>query len=136
MRASELSHLQPHERQAVSEYLKRIEQRFPGQIISLTLFGSKARGDDDDESDIDLLALVDGDEDSLRTELWRIASNIGLEYDLVISVRVFFGAVGRNISACACHFTGPSNKKGLCWPPERMTVAQLDARCAWIISPW
>ena len=66
MRASELSHLQPHERQAVSEYLKRIEQRFPGQIISLTLFGSKARGDDD-ESDIDLLALVDGDEDSLRS---------------------------------------------------------------------
>ncbi|NLF11414.1 MAG: nucleotidyltransferase domain-containing protein, partial [Anaerolineaceae bacterium] len=40
---------------AIDEYLARLQRQFGEQILSVTLFGSKARGDSDAESDIDLL---------------------------------------------------------------------------------
>ena len=84
-----LAHLLPNEQRAITEYVAQIRDRFPGRILAITLFGSKARGDSDAESDIDLLVLVDVEDNDLRDELWRIASDISLEYDLVLSARVF-----------------------------------------------
>jgi len=74
---------------AITEYMARIRERFPGHVLGVTLFGSKARGDDDAESDIDLFVLVDAESDDLRCELWRIASDVSLERGVVISARVF-----------------------------------------------
>ena len=73
----------------VKEYIARIQGRFPGRILSVTLFGSKARGDADAESDIDLLVLVDVESNQFRSELWRIASSVSLDYNVVISPRAF-----------------------------------------------
>lgn len=81
--------LTTNEQTAVDEYLARIHQQFGEQILSVTLFGSKARGNSDAESDIDLLVLVKQESWELRSALWRIASDVGLMYTLVISVRVF-----------------------------------------------
>jgi predicted nucleotidyltransferase len=67
----------------------QIRDRFPGRILAVMLFGSKARGDGDAESDIDLLVLVDVEDNDLRDELWRIASDISLDHDVVLSARVF-----------------------------------------------
>jgi predicted nucleotidyltransferase len=118
MKAPPLSHLTPNERSAIAEYLARIRGSFPGRILSVTLFGSKARGDADAESDIDLLVLVDAEDNmagetpaiqafrsladaegnmvgetpaiqAFRSELWRIASDVSLEYNVVLSVRVY-----------------------------------------------
>ena len=89
MKTDALSHLTPNEQAAVQEYVARIAGRFPGLIHSVTLFGSKARGDADAESDIDLLVLVDAENRELRSELWRIASDVSLEYNVVLSSRVF-----------------------------------------------
>ena len=84
-----LSHLAPNERAAVIEYVARIRGSFPDRVLAVILFGSKARGDDDAESDIDLLVLVDIENNEFRSELWRIASDVSLEYNVVLSVRVF-----------------------------------------------
>lgn len=84
-----LSHLTPNDRAAVLEYITRIRGRFPDRVIAVMLFGSKARGDADAESDIDLLVLVDVEEDEFRSELWRIASRVSLDYNVVISPMVF-----------------------------------------------
>jgi predicted nucleotidyltransferase len=83
-----LSHLPPDERIAITNCIAQIRDRFPGRVLAVTLFGSKARGDDD-ESDIDLLVLVDVEDNDLRRELWRIASDVSLEYNVVLSARVF-----------------------------------------------
>jgi predicted nucleotidyltransferase len=84
-----VSQLTSREQAAVGEYLAHIRDAFPGRILSVTLFGSKARGDSDPESDLDLLLVVDGESRQFRSQLWRIASDVSLEYGLVISVRVF-----------------------------------------------
>jgi predicted nucleotidyltransferase len=84
-----LSCLAPNDRAAVIEYVNRIHSRFPARIRAVILFGSKARGDADAESDIDLLVLVDAETSEFRSELWRIASDVSLDHSVVLSPRVF-----------------------------------------------
>jgi predicted nucleotidyltransferase len=86
---TDLPHLTANERAAISEYAEQIRNRYPERVFSVTLFGSKARGDADTESDIDLLVLVDEESNSFRSELWRIASDVSLEHNVVLSVRVY-----------------------------------------------
>lgn len=89
MKADALARLRPNERAAITEYVTRIRKRFPGQVLAVMLFGSKARGDADAESDIDLLVLVDEESGELRSQLWHMASDISLTHDVVLSARVF-----------------------------------------------
>ncbi|MFQ5614768.1 MAG: nucleotidyltransferase domain-containing protein [Anaerolineae bacterium] len=89
MTASALSHLTLNEQTAVTEYITRIRRRFRGRILTVMLFGSKARGDAEPESDIDLLVLVDVETNRFRSALWRIASDISLDYNVVLSPRVY-----------------------------------------------
>ena len=60
-----------------------------GQAIkTIVMYGSFARGDFDDESDIDFAAIVEGERQVLQKQLekvWDKASDIGLEYDAVVS---------------------------------------------------
>lgn len=60
-----------------------------GQAIkTIVMYGSFARGDFDDESDIDFAAIVEGERQILQKKLekvWDKASDIGLEYDAVVS---------------------------------------------------
>ena len=89
MKARPLPHLTPNERAAAMEYVALIRSRLPDRALSVILFGSKARGDGDAESDIDLLVLVDTENSEFRSELWRIASDVSLDYNVVLSPRVF-----------------------------------------------
>ena len=89
MKARSLPHLMSNDQAAIMDYVARIRGRFPNRVLAVTLFGSKARGDADAESDIDLLVLVDAEDREFRSELWRIASNVSLDYNVVLSVRVF-----------------------------------------------
>jgi len=89
VKADSLSLLTPNDRAAVVEYIEYIRGHFPDRILAVVLFGSKARGDADDESDIDLLVLVDVEDNEFRSELWDIASDVSLDRNVVLSPRVF-----------------------------------------------
>jgi predicted nucleotidyltransferase len=86
---SSLPQLTPNERTAVAEYIARICDRFSERIVAVMLFGSKARGDAEVESDLDLLVLVDVQTNSFRSELWRLAADVSLAHNVVLSPRVF-----------------------------------------------
>lgn len=75
-------YLKENEKNALRELKSRLLEKFPDAEI--TLFGSKARGDFEEESDIDLLILLDSPVTSkLEEEITHISYDIELAYDVV-----------------------------------------------------
>lgn len=59
--------------------------------MDIYLYGSYARGDYEQDSDIDFVAIVKGNRLDLQKKLkvmWDIAADLGLENDIVISPTV------------------------------------------------
>jgi len=54
MPKANLEHLNPTEQQAVLEFVRLIKKRFNGLVSSALLFGSKARGEETPDSDLDV----------------------------------------------------------------------------------
>jgi predicted nucleotidyltransferase len=88
MNAASIAHLSEKEGQAVRVFVHRLHERFPGEILQTTLFGSKARGDSGPWSDIDILVIVREESWSLRGEISTLAARVSLEFDVLIGPRV------------------------------------------------
>ena len=74
--------LEDNERKALIELKERLLKKYPE--VEIILYGSKARGDFDKESDIDLLILVKSIVNSrLEEEITHITFDIELNYDVV-----------------------------------------------------
>jgi predicted nucleotidyltransferase len=66
-------------------------QLFSHNLKNVILYGSYARGDNDDESDIDVIVLVDMPSDKLSTytdEISKIASRLSLETERCTTVSI------------------------------------------------
>ncbi len=60
-------------------------------IEQILLYGSYARGDNEDDSDIDVVAIVHGDRDRLQQQLksiWDYSADLELEHETVLSPTV------------------------------------------------
>ncbi len=102
-------YLSDNERKALGELKEKINGKYPG--TELILYGSKARGDFDEESDIDVLALIGGaigkemeeywvdisgkptirviaPVDEIEKEIRRIKFNVELKYDVIIGLDI------------------------------------------------
>ena len=83
-----LPHLTPNERAGLAAFITRLHQDYGANLLRVILFGSKARGDFDDQSDLDVLVVVrmSGDD---YWQHWRrivdMAWEVELAYSLVIS---------------------------------------------------
>lgn len=74
--------LKKNEREALKELKEKMLKKYPDARI--ILYGSKARGDFDKESDIDLLILVEQKINTkLEEEIYHITYDIELKYDVV-----------------------------------------------------
>ncbi|NOT04168.1 MAG: nucleotidyltransferase domain-containing protein [Anaerolineales bacterium] len=80
--------LLPNEKKAVREFLAAMNLAYGGVIQSASLFGSKARGDWTQDSDIDIVLVVAGDDHQIRREMIHLLSEIELNYDVLLDVRV------------------------------------------------
>ncbi len=61
------------------------------EIVDIVLYGSYARGDYDQDSDVDIVAVVHGDRVELQKKLkivWDVSAQLGLENDIVLSPTV------------------------------------------------
>lgn len=79
--------LKENERKALRKLKEEIVKKFPeAEII---LYGSKARGDFDKESDIDLLILPKKDVNTaLEEEIISLTYDIELKYDIVFGLLI------------------------------------------------
>lgn len=69
---TELTQIQNSERAALGDYLGRLRARFDEQVLRVIFFGSRARGEGNDDADLDVLVIVDGGD-------WRLKDAIADE---------------------------------------------------------
>ena len=64
---------------------------FGDSIWKIVLYGSYARGTNDDESDIDYACIAHGERMDLQSKIksvWHDAANIGMDYGVYISPKI------------------------------------------------
>ena len=78
---------QKRDQKAVDEFVRRALERYEDKIEDIVLFGSVARGEAGEESDIDILIVTKKEDFRLRRALIGIAFDILLETGENISVK-------------------------------------------------
>ncbi|MGZ8374015.1 MAG: nucleotidyltransferase domain-containing protein [Nitrospira sp.] len=76
------------EQPIIEEFKRRVELRFPGELVRLVIFGSKVRGEATSESDVDLLAVIQSDNWRLGDEIRSVGYALELEHGVVLSIQV------------------------------------------------
>ena len=71
--------------------VKSYRKVYGSSIVDIVLYGSYARGDFSQGSDVDIVAVVQGERIELQKKLrtiWDISAEVGLENDIVVSPAV------------------------------------------------
>ena len=76
-----LSHLTPLEREAVDRYIQSLGERLGPRLARAIIFGSRARGEGHEESDLDVAVVVRGPEREVYRQVYDSAAEINMEYD-------------------------------------------------------
>jgi len=80
--------LSTEEKSALKSFKILLKQILGKQLIELKLFGSKARGDDRPNSDMDVLIIVATDDWHIRDKVYDVATDVLLQMDVCISPKV------------------------------------------------
>lgn len=72
----------------LKEFVRRVKEKHGDRVEDVILFGSHARGDCTDESDIDVLIVIDREDFKLRRDITGIAYDLLLETTRYISPKV------------------------------------------------
>lgn len=76
-------------RKILTELANMLQEVYQDKLKAVILYGSVARGTATDESDIDIMVLVDGTDQELRTfedELNDVSTDISIKYYKVFSI--------------------------------------------------
>ena len=97
--------LTANESLAIAELKTKTAEKY--NLESMILFGSKARGDDDKWSDIDLLVILRQKVNTaIEEQICNLAYGLELVYDVVFGIIVFdkdyWDGIGRYISLRSC----------------------------------
>jgi len=80
--------LSTEEKSVLKKFKTCLEQTLGSQLIELKLFGSKARDDDQPDSDMDVLVIVATDDWHIRDKVYDVATDVLLQMDVCISPKV------------------------------------------------
>ncbi len=80
--------LKGKERKALLEFVSRVKRSLGGNLASIRLYGSKARGEGKADSDIDVLVAVHRLSSNVKNQVIDAAFDINLEFGVFISPRV------------------------------------------------
>lgn len=75
----------------LSTIAKAYQDIYGSNVSSIMLYGSYARGDNGQDSDIDIVAIVHGERQDLQAKLkqiWDLSSDLELEYGVIVSPTV------------------------------------------------
>ena len=87
-----LRHLTRNEWAALDTFVARLREQYGGRVVRVVLFGSKARGDYDAESDLDVLVVLNGGDWRVRDAVALVAFEPMVEYGVVLTPLVIDAA--------------------------------------------
>ncbi|NOY35562.1 MAG: nucleotidyltransferase domain-containing protein [bacterium] len=77
------------EKRAIRDFKAKLSDKFKRDIVSVQLFGSKARGDFNEDSDIDILVVLKQPTESQINYIYELATSLIGEYGVYLSVKIF-----------------------------------------------
>ena len=75
----------------ITSIVREVMLRLGDKLDNILLYGSYARGDFDDDSDIDIMVLANisiDEANKIERELISLTSSLGLEYNVLISLYI------------------------------------------------
>ena len=81
--------LHPDEQTWLDEYRKALSERYPGTVLRMVIYGSKARGDAREDSDLDVLLLVRDGSGHLKLPLREIGYELAATSEVVPSILAY-----------------------------------------------
>ncbi len=107
--------MKKQDRMIVLELKKRLSADLQKRVIKFIAYGSRARGVDAEDSDLDLVALVDEKTPEIERALDDLAYGVMWDYDFkpVISLKVFSEARFRNSTEKGMSFYRHVEKEGI-----------------------
>ena len=85
-----MANLKPNELEALRKLKETLARDF--RLVELRLFGSKARGDSDRESDIDVLIVLENLDREIRKKVSALCCDLSIDYHVVISPVLYSSA--------------------------------------------
>jgi predicted nucleotidyltransferase len=79
----------PRVRRALAELAAALRQRWGDELVALRLFGSRARGQADAASDVDVAVVLERAGWAEKCAVIDLAADVGLAHDLLLSPTVF-----------------------------------------------
>ncbi|MCJ2520131.1 MAG: nucleotidyltransferase domain-containing protein [Candidatus Thermoplasmatota archaeon] len=76
-------------RRIAENFARRLKEKYGDRIEQVMLFGSVARGDQNEESDVDILIVSVDDSWDFRKDIAGEALDLLIEEDVYISAKVF-----------------------------------------------
>ena len=80
-----VARLSPLEQQILPRFIDAARDILRERLVRVVLFGSRARGDSDEDSDVDLLVLTRGHTSEQERAVIDAATLLSLESDLLLS---------------------------------------------------
>jgi len=83
-----LRHLTKEQKAAVFSYLRLLQKKYGDKIEQVVLFGSVARGEFDEESDVDIMVVLKNGSRKLRDEISMASFDLILKNNVILSPMV------------------------------------------------
>jgi predicted nucleotidyltransferase len=106
-----ISSLSKREKDALADIKSEISRKY--RLCWMKLIGSKARGDFDEESDLDVVIVLDELNWEIEKDIYEICFYTGLKYDILISPIVYSDDKINNKLLQATPFYKVVEKEGL-----------------------
>ncbi len=105
--------LEKQEETALKRFKEILTEQFGREIVSIHLFGSRARGNAHQESDIDILVLTRRDDWKLKEQIGKVATQILLDHGIYLSVKVFGQTFHRKLVKVGSLFIRNIQREGI-----------------------
>ncbi|MBI5788030.1 MAG: nucleotidyltransferase domain-containing protein [Candidatus Schekmanbacteria bacterium] len=82
--------LTENERRGVEYFAEKVKELLGEKLLELKLFGSKVRGDFDEESDIDILVVIDSEDWRFKEKISYITADANIDFDCNLSPVIYY----------------------------------------------